>query len=106
MGNLTTADEMRLRYFRYLLGQLQFGPVRALFGLETHHVRDRGVQEVSERRREDGDVNVLPLEREQQSGDALGHCHQALVIWRGATEEEVTNTPVLTLFTQLCFLTR
>lgn len=66
----------------YLLRKLQFGAVGALFGLQTHQVRNRSIQEVEERGWEDGNIDVLPLEGKQQGGDALGHCHQLLVVWK------------------------
>lgn len=65
----------------YLLGKLQFGAVGALFGLQAHQVGNRRVQEVEERGWQDGNVDVLPLERKQQGGDALSHRHQPLVVW-------------------------
>lgn len=64
----------------YLLGKLQFGAVCALFGLQAHQVGNRRVQEVEERGWQDGNIDVLPLERKQQGGDALSHRHQPLVV--------------------------
>lgn len=64
----------------YLLRKLQFGTIGALFGLQTHQVGDRGVQEVEERGGKDGNIDVLPLEGKQQRGDAISHCHQPLVV--------------------------
>lgn len=49
----------------HLLRQLQFGAVRALFGLQAHEVGHRGVQEVQQRSGKDGHVHMLPLEGKQ-----------------------------------------
>ena len=67
---------------RYLLGQLQLGPVGPLPGLQPHEVGDGRVQEVEQRGGQDGHVHVLPLEGEEQRGHALRHRHQPLVVWR------------------------
>jgi hypothetical protein len=52
------------RVDRYLLGQLQVGPVILSVRVEPHKVGHRSVQEVQEGGRQDGHVDVLPLERE------------------------------------------
>lgn len=69
-----------MRWAAYLLRKLQLGAVRALFRLEAHQVGNRSIQEVEERGWQDGNIDVLPLEGEQQGGDALGHGHQPLVV--------------------------
>ena len=65
---------------KYLLRQLQLGAVGALLGLQTHQVGHGGIQEVAQRGGQDGHVHMLPLEREEQGGDALCHRHQTLVV--------------------------
>lgn len=49
----------------HLLRQLQFGAVRALFGLQAHEVGHRGIQEVQQGCGKDGHVYMLPLEGKQ-----------------------------------------
>lgn len=54
--------------------------------LDAHQERHGGVQEVVQRRGNNGQVDVLPLEREEQGGHALRHRHQTLVVWGDETE--------------------
>lgn len=64
----------------YLLRKLQFRAVSALFGLKAHQVGNRSIQEVEERGWQDRNIDVLPLEGKQQSGEALCNSHQPLVL--------------------------
>lgn len=53
--------------------------------LEPHQERHGGVEEVVQRVRQNGDVHVLPLERQQQARHALRHQHQLLVVCNPST---------------------
>lgn len=63
-----------------LLRQLQLGAVGSLLRLQPHQVGNRSIQEMQEGGRKDGDIDMLPLEWEQQCCDSLCHCHQPLII--------------------------
>lgn len=76
--HIYTADP---RLVLYLVRKVEGGSLSSFSAVDAHHERHRSLQEVMQRCRDDGQVDVLPLEREQQSGDALGHCHQTLVVW-------------------------
>lgn len=69
------------RLVLYLVRKVEGGSLSSFSAVDAHHEWHRSLQEVMQRCRDDGQVDVLPLEGEQQSGDALGHCHQTLVVW-------------------------
>lgn len=46
--------------------------------------------------REDGNIYMLPLKREQECGDAFCHCHQALIICTEQGEMEGRSPVKLT----------
>ena len=57
--------------------------LHALVQVQAHDERHGGVQEVHEIGGQDGHVDVLPLEGEEQRGQALCHQHQPVVLCRG-----------------------
>ena len=63
------------------MGQVKGRPLNPVPALEPHQEGDGGVQQVQQRARQDGEVDVLPLEGKQQAGDALRHGHQTLQVW-------------------------
>lgn len=60
--------------------QVEGGSLSSVSALDTNQEWHRGIQEVVQRCRDNGQVDVLPLEWEQQCGDALCHSHQMLVV--------------------------
>lgn len=60
--------------------QVEGGSLGFVSALDTHQKRHGSIQKVMQWCRNDGQVDVLPLEREQQSGDALCHHHQTVVV--------------------------
>lgn len=64
----------------HLMWQVERGSLSSFPALYAHQERHRGIEEMIYGSRNNRQIDVLPLEGEEQSGDALGHCHQFLVI--------------------------
>ena len=52
------------RLLLYLVRKVEGGSLSSFSAVDTHHERHRSLQEVMQRCRDDGQVDVLPLERE------------------------------------------
>lgn len=55
----------------YLMWKVQGGTLSSISALDSHQKGHRRVQQVVQMCRDDGQVDVLPLEREEQGSDAL-----------------------------------
>lgn len=75
-----TDDHVHAILILYLIGQIQSGALSTVPPLDTHEEGHWCIQEVVQGSGQDGQVDMLPLEREQQGGDALCHSHQPLVV--------------------------
>lgn len=60
--------------------KVQGGELSSVPALDSHQKWHWCVQQVVEMGGNDGQVDVLPLEREEEGGDALRHRHQTLVV--------------------------
>lgn len=55
----------------YLMWKVEGGSLRSISAMDAHEEWHRSVQQVMQWCRNNGQVDVLPLEWEQQGGDAL-----------------------------------
>lgn len=58
-------------HVRYLVRKVQGGALSSLSALDSHQKRHGSVQQVVQMRGNNGQVDVLPLEGEEQGGGAL-----------------------------------